>query len=75
MMNIHCQPKRGTTAAPTMPDTEQPDREDDLIGQEAAAAPLGAQDLADIGRGDRDLAAEADAFDEAADEQLVVARA
>ena len=44
-----------------------------LIGQERSAAPLGAQDLADVCRGDRDLAAQSDAFDEAAPEQLVVA--
>jgi hypothetical protein len=47
---------------------------DDLIGDERAAAPLGTQNLADIGGGDRDLAAEADALDEAEPEQLVVIR-
>src|SRR5665213_3060772 len=52
---------------------EQSDGKDHLIGQERAAATFGAQDLADIGRGHRDLAAEADALDEAAPEELLVA--
>ena len=44
---------------------QQPDGEDDLVEQEEPAALLGADELVDVGRGDGDLAAGADALQEA----------
>ena len=47
---------------------QQPDREDELVEQEEPAALLGADELVDVGRGDGDLAAGADALEEAEDQ-------
>src|SRR3954447_8169170 len=44
---------------------QQPDGEDDLVEQEEPAAFGGADELVDVGRGDGDLAAGADALQEA----------
>ena len=55
-----------------MPAINSPTRKDDLIGQETAAAAVGAQDFADVGRRDRNFAAKADPFKKSADKQLVV---
>ena len=52
-----------------LPGGHQPDREDHLVEQEETAAALRARQLADIGRRDRHLAADADALHEAAEEE------
>ena len=47
---------------------QQTDREDELVEQEEPAALLRADELVDVGRGDGDLAAGADALEEAEDQ-------
>ena len=64
-MNIDCQPKRGTIHTPSSAATEQADAKDAFIDEEEEAAAARLRHLADIGGGDRHLAAEADAFDRA----------
>ena len=53
-------------------DRHEPDRKHQLVEQHEAAAILRARQLADVGRGDRHLAAEADALQGAEPEQRVV---